>query len=75
MPYLLRNISIKPLIGRSDHNVVTAEFNFHVDKNECYQRKIWYYDKANYDHFRSALSSHDLDNCYSSGNPDTSRIK
>ena len=75
MPYLLRNISIKPPIERSDHNVVTAEFNFHVDKNKCYQRKVWYYDKANYDHFRYALSSHDLDTCFSSGNPDTSCIK
>ena len=51
------------------------ELNFHVDKNKCYQRKVWYYDKANYDHFRYALSSHDWDTCFSSGNPDTSCIK
>ena len=52
IPFLLQHISIMQPIGGSDHNTVTAEFGFRTEKKLCYERWVWYYNKANFDHFR-----------------------
>ena len=71
IPYLLKNVTIISPIGTSDHCVVAAQFGFNIEKRKCYQRKVWYYKKADFDYFRSELAGHNWDSCFSSGNPDT----
>ena len=56
-------------IGGSDHNTVTAEFEFRTEKKLCYERRVWYYNKSNFDHFRSELMEHDWDPCFFDGDP------
>lgn len=70
IPYLFNNVVIKPPIGSTDHCTVIGQFRIDTVKRECYQRKVWYYNKADFNYFRSELSKYDWELCFSSGNPD-----
>ena len=61
---------MQPISG-SDHNTVTADFGFPTEKKLCYERRVWYYNKANFNHFRSQLMEHDCDPCFFDGNQST----
>ena len=74
-PFLLKHISIMQPISGSDHNTVTNDFGFPTEKKLCYERRVWYYNKANFDHFRSQLMEHDWDPCFFDGNPDSACTK
>ena len=65
---------MQPIRG-SDHNTVTAEFGFRTEKKLCYERRVWYYNKANFDHFRAELTEHDWDPCFVDGDPDSACTK
>ena len=75
IPFLLQHISIMQPIGGSDHNTVTAEFGFRTEKKLCNERRVWYYNKANFDHFWSELTEHDWDPCFFDGDPDSACTK
>ena len=68
IPFLLSNISITPPIGNSDHSVVTAEFDMRIEKQHCYKRKVWYYNRCNCDDFKREINERDWDHCFSSDN-------
>ena len=72
MPFLLRNVLVEAPIGKSDHCVIMAELGLRVEKRNCYQRKIWNYNRADYDKFRTELENHNWDNCFSSDCVETS---
>ena len=71
IPYLFRTFSVTTPVGKSDHCVVNAEFAVRVEKMHCYSRKVWYYNKADFDKFRTALSQHNWDPCFASDSPDS----
>ena len=39
-----------------------------IEKRHCYKRKVWYYNRCNYDDFRREINEHDCDHCFSSDN-------
>ena len=75
IPFLLQHISIMQPICGSDHNTVTAEFGFRTEKKLCYERRVWHYNKANFDHFSSELLEHDWDPCFFNWDPDSACTK
>ena len=67
---LFRTFSATTPVGKSDDCVVNAEFAVRVEKMHCYSRNVWFYNKANFDQFRTALSQHNWDSCFASDSPD-----
>lgn len=75
VPFLIKRVSVTPPIGTSDHCVISSELDLKVTKKTCYTRKVWYYNKADYDHFRAQLEQNNWDACFTSGCPDESCTK
>ena len=70
IPYLFWTFPITTPVGKSDHSIVNAEFVVCVEKMHCYSRKFRYYNKADFDKFRTALSQQNTDPCFVSDSPD-----
>ena len=69
IPLYVRQPTVLPPVGSSDHCSVTADL--HIEKDTCYQRKVWNYDKANYNVFRTELANHNWESCFTINCPDT----
>ena len=71
IPLYVRQPTVLPPVGSSVHCLVTADCALHIEKDKCYQRKVWYYDKANYNVFRTELANHNWESCFTINCPDT----
>lgn len=70
-PDLVKNVDVLTPVTTSDHSVIVCDLSFKTHTPKSYKRKVWYYDKADFDGFREALMYTDWSNCFLSADPDT----
>ena len=70
IPLYVRQPTVLPPVGSLDHCPVTADFALHMEKEKCYQRNVWYYDKSNYNVFRTELANHNWESCFTTNYPE-----
>ena len=64
IPNFVKECKISPPISNCDHCVVSAKLLFRRKLEPTYNRHIWDYEKANFEHFRNYLNSLDWETCF-----------
>ena len=60
----VKKVEVSPPVSTNDHCTVGCHLDFKINKETCYERLIWQYNKADFNEFREALSSTDFDQCF-----------
>ena len=69
IPYISEVTVIAP-VSTNDHCTITLTLAFHVCKEKCYARRIWYYNRADFSTFRDELNNFNWELCFQSDNID-----
>ena len=64
LPYSFQDVCVLPPLSDNDHCTISGKILFKSVKKYTYQRRIWLYNKANFDDFRAALINFNWDNCF-----------
>ena len=57
-------------VTTSDHCAISCDLNFILPQHNSFERFVWYYNKTDFNEYRSVLNNHDWEHCFSHDNID-----
>ena len=64
MPYFVEDVTVLPPLTDNDHCTVSCKVLFKSVKKSSYNRRVWLYNRADFEGFRETLSNFDWNQCF-----------